>query len=206
MALATEKYDLDIANNIYASGQVISSSNNILNTLNNIQSQSLIQSRNLPINRVFSITRPNNSIAYGGNKILNALTTSSSLPSLDCGIGNAGKTIRITDLIWSMNDYNSIYPLNIVLFDTGTFTSQSVGDASSATMSNAEWVSHFLAYIPTISVVANNSSQFLAYSLSTINKPFVVPASGLIYLYITMGAFTPTPNEIYTLMLTGILN
>lgn len=212
MALITERTDLDhiandldIMNSIQASGQIISPTNNILNTLNNLQN-GITTNNNRPFNKSFNITRPNDTTAYTVNKLLNVSKSATALPSLDCDIANAGKTINITSLVWVESNEVNQYPNQINLFDIPTIASMSANDNTSNAISVADFNAHHLAWLPAISSSASTENNFYTFGLFNVNKSFVVPASGLIYLAIWSNAVAvPVALESFQLNITGII-
>jgi hypothetical protein len=203
MALATEKYDLDTANSIYAYGQVISATNNMLYSLNNIQSGIAVQN-NKPFNKVFNITRPSDTTAYLINQLLNTSKTATVLQSIDCGISNAGKTVNITSMEWLESNGVNQFPNQIIIYDVASMSSFNCNDGSYNTVSIADHKAHFLTWIPPISASSSTQSNFYTFGLFNVNKTFLIPVSGLIYLAIYSNAVAvPVSGESFQLNVKG---
>lgn len=206
MALATEKYDLDVANSIYAYGQVISATNNMLYALNNIQNGIILQN-NKPFYKVFNIIRPSDTTAYTINKLLNTSKTATVLPSLDCGIANAGKTININSLLWIESWGVNQFPNQIDFYDVSSMASMSCNDNTADNISYADYTAHHLCWIPAISASASaNLNNFYTFGLFNVNKTFTIPISGIIYLAIWSNAVAvPVSAEPFTLQISGTI-
>ena len=204
MSLITERTDLDTINENLAFTYTQTVSQNI--KLSDIKTilNSINANSNASKFDKFScgFGRPNNTIAYGANNVINALIGSTALPFFNF-TGHEGELFIMQSITFIDESNSTLAPMRICFYDVPSMASQNWGDNQASTISFADIQQHQLCLGSVSSAVLQKVSS-LCYADQYQNRQFIIPSSGKVYMGLfSNSAFTPIALENFQFDLIG---